>query len=204
MTWKDKQLIIVDCETTGLEHGEHRIIELAWLLWQGGQVLEQHSYLLDPERELDEEITSLTGITDAMLEHATTFEQVAAAWWSDVERSAAVVAYNAPFDKGHLAHEHDLAQLRQPMKSWLDPLVWVRHFDKYAKGKKLTQVAERLGVKAHGDPHRALTDCHLCAGVMAHYMPRLLDDLDDLEEWQIDQRREQEADFQRWLARQNG
>lgn len=203
-SWKDKPLVVLDTETTGIEHGQHRVIELAWLVWQEGVVLEQHSMLLQPYRSLEPKITEITGITTEMLRHAIDFSEGGAQLEKDIRRAAALVAYNAPFDIGHLRHE----VLQSGRNDWiscvpaLDPLVWVRHFDKYVRGKKLTQIADYLGIAVPGDPHRALTDCHLCAGVMAHYMPRLLEDLGELAAWQIDKRAEQEADFQRWLARQ--
>src|SRR5690606_1071159 len=69
-----KCLAIIDCETTGLDVGQHELIELAILLvWvdEAGEVIAHHkpiSWLEDPKAPLDLKIRQLTGLTDADLQ----------------------------------------------------------------------------------------------------------------------------------------
>jgi DNA polymerase-3 subunit epsilon len=48
---------------------------------------------------------------------------------------------------------------------WIDPLVWARELQKYEKGKKLGEVAARLGV-ALENAHRASDDAEAALKVM--------------------------------------
>ncbi|MCX2163131.1 3'-5' exonuclease [Corynebacterium auriscanis] len=69
--------VIVDVETTGLEPKDHRIIEVAVLVVEGGQPISTRRWLLNPEVHISEFITDLTGITNAHVADCPTFSDVA-------------------------------------------------------------------------------------------------------------------------------
>lgn len=92
---------IVDIETTGLSPVHDRIIEIAILLYEGGQVVESYSTLLNPEMRLPPGITRISGITNEMLQDAPKFYQIARRI-VELTENRILVAHNARFDYAFL------------------------------------------------------------------------------------------------------
>ena len=72
-----KPLAVIDLETTGMNLGSDRIIEIAIvkLLPDGNQVLKRK--IINPQMPIPKTVTDLHGITDEMVKEAPTFKQVA-------------------------------------------------------------------------------------------------------------------------------
>ena len=68
--------IAVDVETTGLEVRQEKITELALVRVEGDTVTDCFSTLINPGRPISEMVSSLTGITDAMVKDAPAVEEV--------------------------------------------------------------------------------------------------------------------------------
>ena len=68
--------IAVDVETTGLEVRQEKITELALVRVEGDTVTDCFSTLVNPGRPISEMVSSLTGITDAMVKDAPAVEEV--------------------------------------------------------------------------------------------------------------------------------
>ena len=68
--------IAVDVETTGLEVRLEKITELALVRVEGDTVTDCFSTLVNPGRPISEMVSSLTGITDAMVKDAPAVEEV--------------------------------------------------------------------------------------------------------------------------------
>ena len=85
---------------------------------------------------------------------------------------------------------------------WIDPIVWVRHIQKYEKGKKLIDVCKRLGIEID-QAHRAGADAKATGEVLFALERRI-----DEKQYQLLISRQQELDFEqktdykRWKARQ--
>ena len=62
----------MDTETTGLSPQTDRLIEIAAIRVRDGKEVARFETLVDPERDLSDEIVELTGITNAELEDART------------------------------------------------------------------------------------------------------------------------------------
>ena len=97
--------LYVDCETTGLSIERDQVIEVAMLPFtyavDDGRIAEvlhheAQTYLQDPGRPLDAEISSLTGLTDDDL-HGRHIDIAAAN--ALIERSDLIIAHNARFDR---------------------------------------------------------------------------------------------------------
>ena len=78
---KGKTFIVFDLETTGLNSSPasgsiDSIIEIGAFKIVDGEICESFSTFINPQKKLSEEIISLTGITDAMLENAPKNEEV--------------------------------------------------------------------------------------------------------------------------------
>jgi DNA polymerase-3 subunit epsilon len=100
----DAPLVFVDIETNGLNHIRGRVIEVAAIRVEHGEVVRSFNSLIDPECELPQFITNLTGITSADLQGAPTFDQVAEEL-SSVLKGAVFVAHNVRFDYSFLKQE---------------------------------------------------------------------------------------------------
>ena len=68
---------VIDIETTGGSARHERITEIAVYIHDGSQVIEEYSTLVNPERNIPYFITSMTGITNEMVEDAPKFYEVA-------------------------------------------------------------------------------------------------------------------------------
>jgi DNA polymerase-3 subunit epsilon len=68
---------VIDIETTGGTSKFHKIIEIAIVTHDGQKPIDRYSTLINPERPIPNFITSLTGISNEMVEHAPTFSEVA-------------------------------------------------------------------------------------------------------------------------------
>lgn len=64
---------VVDIETTGGSARLERITEIAVYIHDGTRIVEEYSTLVNPERSIPYFITSLTGITNEMVEDAPKF-----------------------------------------------------------------------------------------------------------------------------------
>ena len=96
--------IVLDCETTGLIPHEDRIIELAIVDYETGDLI-FHSFF-NPGRALPEFIVNLTKITDEMLMYAPPFDrEIGEAIAAVISNSEAIIGQNPLFDKMMLAAE---------------------------------------------------------------------------------------------------
>lgn len=77
----EARYVVVDVETTGHNPQQHRIIEVACLVLEAGQLTERLVSLVNAHQPVPPSITALTGITNGMLstapEEASVFAQVA-------------------------------------------------------------------------------------------------------------------------------
>lgn len=97
-------LVLVDIETNGLNHVRGRVIEVAAIRIENGQITRTFNKLLDPETPIPYFITQLTGITDHDVADAPTFAQVAEELY-EVLDGALFVAHNVRFDYSFLKQE---------------------------------------------------------------------------------------------------
>ncbi len=88
---------IIDVETTGGGIAGNRITEICIALMCGNEVVDKYSTLINPEREIPQYITALTGIDNRMVENAPRFFEVAEKI-DEFTRDAIFVAHNVSFD----------------------------------------------------------------------------------------------------------
>jgi DNA polymerase III epsilon subunit-like protein len=199
--WIDMPFLCVDTETTGLDRNNNRVIEIAWVLFQGQKEILSSSHLCRHEDPLPAEIVSLTGISSLMVKDEKPFADHVPGLMDALSKAAFVVAYNANFDK--LFIEAELARVGQtlPQKHWIDPCVYIRELDRYQKGKRLTDATKRWGVELT-DAHRALADAKAAGLLLYKLAPHLqafsLPELIVLQrQWQ----EEQEQNHRAYVAR---
>ena len=88
-------MVFVDLETTGATATVDRITEVG-VVSITSRGIERYSQLVNPETRIPEFIQGLTGITDAMVQNAPTFSEIAQDLW-DRLHGLLFVAHNARF-----------------------------------------------------------------------------------------------------------
>jgi DNA polymerase-3 subunit epsilon len=148
--------LFVDTETTGLDHARDEIIELAMVpftygmdgeVYKIGTAFEQ---LRQPSKPIPQEITALTGITNAMVEgHSIEPDEIMAF----AAPAALVVAHNAAFDRRFLERYCEVFTT----KPWACSMTEIDWAAEGYEGTKLTYLAASAGF--FYERHRATHDC---------------------------------------------
>lgn len=173
-TLRDEEWVVVDLETTGGSPLRgHRITEVAAVCVSGGRIAETYCTLVNPARAIPRFITSLTGITEAMVAEAPHFHQVAERV-SGVIDGRVFVAHNAAFDWRFLSHEMVQATGLAPRGRQLCTVRLARRLLPELPSRKLDALAMYFGVEIE-NRHRALDDAVATAKVLI----RLIDILED-------------------------
>lgn len=95
---------IVDIETTGDAVHKGGITEVAIFLFDGQRVTHKYEQLIHPGKSIPPFITTLTGIDDAMVKEAPSFEEVAEEIY-DLLKDKIFVAHNVQFDYTYLHYK---------------------------------------------------------------------------------------------------
>ncbi len=170
--WTDIPIVMIDTETTGREASTERIIELAIVRGRGGQIESRDAWLINPGRPIPPDSTAVHGIKDADVADKPSFADVCSEILLALQ-GAVPAAYNASFDRGFLLAEVRRAGRREEIDApavrdgvaWVDPLIWARHLFASAKSRRLTDVAQLLGVELE-QAHRATADAEAALQVM--------------------------------------
>jgi len=88
---------ILDIETTGGNYDEEGITEIAIYRFDGEQITDQFSSLINPQKSIQPFVVKLTGINEKMLKNAPKFYEVAKRI-VQITEDCILVAHNAAFD----------------------------------------------------------------------------------------------------------
>ena len=95
---------IIDIETTGNGLKGNRITEISIFKFNGENVIEEFTSLVNPMMPIPHFITGLTGITDAMVQDAPTFVQISEQIL-EITKDCVFVAHSVNFDYGVIREE---------------------------------------------------------------------------------------------------
>ena len=162
--WKNfDRLVVFDTETTGIEFGRDRIIEIGAVALENGAERWDFNALvrLPAGQMLPTFITELTGITDEQLDREGVDDRAAAEGFCRLLEGAErplLVAYNAQFDLNFLYYLLKplglVSVLRKPR--FLDALTVYR--DRRDYPHKLCNAIEAYGLTEAENSHRAVDD----------------------------------------------
>lgn len=96
---------IIDVETTGLNPAGERITEIAVYLHDGHKITDEYQTLVNPEKRISHQITSLTGISNRMVTDQPRFCEVAKEI-VEMTESRIIVGHNVSFDYRFLRAEY--------------------------------------------------------------------------------------------------
>jgi len=157
---------VVDIETTGGDAEQDRIIELAAIKVQEGELQRVISTLINPQRPIPAFIQRLTGITNQMLCSSPPPEEVFP-WLFSHLKNGIFVAHLASFDRGFI----DQSALRLGLKPLFLPNLCTLRLSRRIifgiPGYSLDHIARHFGLEfGSAGPrgrHRALGDAWVCA-----------------------------------------
>ncbi|MEM7360530.1 MAG: DNA polymerase III subunit epsilon [Pseudomonadota bacterium] len=165
----DRQ-IVLDTETTGLEHRQgHRIIEIGCVELINRKLTGNNYHVyINPEREIDQGAIEVHGITNEFLQDKPAFAEIAEQLLSYLT-GAELVIHNAAFDVGFLDAELDKLELQTPQIDDIcavhDTLLQAR---KMFPGQRndLDSLCKRYDINnSHRELHGALLDAEILADV---------------------------------------
>lgn len=150
-----KRAIYYDTETTGLRPAQDKIIELAAYDPERNATFCE---FINPQIPIPEESSRLTGITDQMVEKASSFAEVGARFLSFCEGDVVLIAHNNnAFDRPFLESEFARAEIHFPLFSYIDTLLFARKYRPDLPRHTLQFLREAYGIPAN-QAHRALDD----------------------------------------------
>ena len=143
---------VLDTETTGLSAYYDEIIEIGILRVRNNEIVDQYSQLIQPESPIDSFITSLTGITNEMVEGMPTINDVKNETLTFIGEDI-IVGHNTSFDMRFLSEG-----FKQPINNYyMDTMQFARKVYPELKHHRLSDLTEYLGL--HNNEHRSIADC---------------------------------------------
>ena len=154
----DTTYCVLDLETTGFSATTEKITEIGVMKVKDGEVIDEFSCFVNPEKHIPERVTEVTNITDEMVKDAETIDKVfpkLLAFLGD-DKETVIVAHNANFDVGFLKQNAKVLGYDFDY-TYLDTLSLAKDLFPDYKKYKLGKIAENLGIKVEV-AHRALDD----------------------------------------------
>ncbi|MGY3133476.1 DNA polymerase-3 subunit epsilon [Bradyrhizobium sp. USDA 4501] len=163
-----RTVVLLDTETTGLDHVKDEIIELGMVKFDytpDGRIVgvrDTFSAFNEPSGPIPSEVTAITGITDEMVAGHRFDEAAITAF---VEDAVIVIAHNSGFDRKFAERYWPVFEY----KAWgcsMSEIDWRAH------GFSGAQLGCLLnGAGFFHQAHRAVDDCHALLEVLAYELP---------------------------------
>lgn len=171
------RFIAFDTETTGLSPTKDRIVELAAVVFENGEVVDRFSSLVNPRVPMPQAATNVNHITPAMVRSAPPEKEVYTKFveflGDAVNAKTFIVAHNARFDKDffvlalkRLGFDADLL--------FVDTLDLSKRFYPGYSNYKQQNIANNLGL-INKNAHRAESDAEICGKIFIKMLPRIMD-----------------------------
>ncbi|MFC1484866.1 single-stranded-DNA-specific exonuclease RecJ [bacterium] len=152
----DKEIVVLDLETTGLNPKVDSIIEIGAVKLKNGVKIEIFERLINPGMEISEHITNITGITNNDITGAPFLEDAR----DDLKKFALgaeiLVFHNADFDMGFLKKSSLKNIFNEKKFQILDTMRIAKNLYSY-NSNSLSNLCVELGIE-NKNSHRALPD----------------------------------------------
>jgi DNA polymerase-3 subunit epsilon len=158
------EYVAFDVETTGFNKTD-RIVEIGFVVFKSGQLLEEWSTLLNPQRDVGK--SNIHGITASMVSAAPLFEDVI----NDIFRiidNRVLVAHQFSFDARMLAQELNRAKTEGDLGKGFCTMIASRRILP-GVGDSLSSTCEALGIETV-DAHSALGDARMTMQIFQHLL----------------------------------
>lgn len=156
---------VTDVETTGRSPERNRITEIAVVRVRNGEIVDEHSTLVNPGQYITREIQELTGITNGMVGAAPPACEVFPTVRNWIPEDAVFTAHNVQFDYNFVQQTLRRSGLSPLATSTLCTLRLARRLLPARRGFALGRLASYLGVRINSR-HRALGDARATARIL--------------------------------------
>lgn len=151
--------IVLDFETTGLSPLLDEIIQIGALLYVNGKPIQTFEKNINPQRDIPDKISRLTGIMQSDVDQAPTISEVLPELLSFI-KDYPIVAHHAPFDLNVLNINLQRNHFPPLSNLVIDTLQLARIYAPFTvKNYKLDTLKKEM--KLNLDSHRAINDCYV-------------------------------------------
>ena len=157
----DRNVVVVDTETTGLSFNHDELIQIAAARMERGAVTERFATFVNPGKDIPDDIVHLTGITQEDVANAPKPDEALAALVDFVGEDAIMVAHNVEFDKTFTTRHPSGYPLLDLL--WVDTLELARIALPRLKGHRLIDLVHAFGTPV--STHRADADVEATCAV---------------------------------------
>lgn len=156
LNYTNQVFTAVDVETTGFNARHNKIVEIAAVKFKNGEIIDQKSWLVNPEIHIPYPAQNVHGISDKMVEQQPTFAIVGTNFIEFIGDSI-LIAHNATFDAGFIYLEMQRNNIERIKNPFIDSLKLARMWYPELKKHNLQHLTEKLGFPGT-TYHRALDD----------------------------------------------
>ena len=168
----DTTYCVLDLETTGFSAVTEKITEVGIMKVKNGEVIDEFSCFVNPEKPIPQRVVEVTNITDDMVKDAETIDKVFPKILEFLGDSV-IVAHNAKFDVGFLKHNAKVLGYGFDY-TVIDTLTLAKDIFPNMKKYKLGKIADELGIVVEV-AHRALDDVDTTVKVFYVMIQKLKD-----------------------------
>ncbi|MEK5206607.1 PolC-type DNA polymerase III [Psychrobacillus sp. FSL H8-0510] len=165
---EDAVYVVFDVETTGLSATYDKIIELAAVKMQNGNIIDKFERFVNPHHALSATTIELTGITDDMVQNAPEIEQVIKDFYEFIG-DGILVAHNASFDMGFLYEGYRRTGIDYFSHPVIDTLELARFLHPEMKSHRLGTLTKKFNIELT-QAHRAIFDCEATGYLLLHLL----------------------------------
>ena len=189
-------LIVLDTETTGLDHKSEKLIEVAAVKLEGDTVVDTFTSMVRPNVPIRHSSFQIHGITDEMVADAPEIEEVLPKLL-EFMGDLPFAAHNAVFDYSFINEAHKVIYSKRWKVRKIDTLEMYRSVFPDEPSHSLSSMLDRFGFDSHVS-HRALDD----AQNLARCYPQLRKLYEQRYQWQLNQLNQIEYLVERYLRMQ--
>lgn len=154
---KNEKFVCIDCETTGLDPENDRIIEVAAVIFTFDSIVDSYETLVDPGCPITAESMAIHHITDAMVQGKPKIEEALPKLFSFIGRHI-IVGHGIPLDISFIANAAKKHSIPTTIAShaFIDTLRLARLYGE-SPINSLEKLREHFNIEPEG-AHRAMSD----------------------------------------------